>query len=140
MSSSPDPPWWSNADATVPPVLLSCPNAGCGYRRTLPPGQGAPPARCPACRSPFGEAPGPDLPAPSGPPRRIGRFEVRAELGAGAFGAVYRAYDPDLEREVALKVPHPGTLNSPRRVQRFLGDARAAARLRHPHIVPVFDA
>src|SRR5687768_13304829 len=39
-------------------------------------------------------------------PEKLGRFEIRARLGAGAFGAVYRAYDPLLKREVALKVPH----------------------------------
>jgi WD40 repeat protein len=81
-------------------------------------------------------------PAPAGPglPAQVGRFQVRARLGAGAFGAVYRAYDPQLEREVALKVPHPGTLASAKAVERFLREARAAAQLRHPHIVPVFDA
>src|SRR4051812_5715551 len=73
-------------------------------------------------------------------PRQIGRFEVRARLGAGAFGAVYRAYDPQLDREVALKVPHATALDNPKRVERFLREARAAAQLRHPHIVPVFDA
>jgi WD40 repeat protein/serine/threonine protein kinase len=73
-------------------------------------------------------------------PDRIGRFEVREEVGEGGFGIVYRAFDPHLQRDVAVKVAHPGTLTTPERVQRFLGDARAAARLRHPHIVPVFDA
>ena len=52
----------------------------------------------------------------------------------------YRGYDPQLDREVALKVPIAGTLDSPQRVERFLREARAAAQLRHPHIVPVFDA
>jgi WD40 repeat protein/serine/threonine protein kinase len=73
-------------------------------------------------------------------PDRIGRFEVREEVGEGGFGIVYRAFDPHLQRDVAVKVAHPGTLTTPERVERFLGDARAAARLRHPHIVPVFDA
>jgi formylglycine-generating enzyme required for sulfatase activity/predicted Ser/Thr protein kinase len=44
-----------------------------------------------------------------------------------------------LDREVALKVPHPDALNTPQRMQRFLREARAAAKLRHPHIVPVFE-
>jgi serine/threonine protein kinase len=73
-------------------------------------------------------------------PQRIGRFEIRARLGAGAFGAVYRAYDPQLDREVALKVPHAGTLENSRSVDRFLREAKAAAQLRHPHIVPIHDA
>jgi WD40 repeat protein/tRNA A-37 threonylcarbamoyl transferase component Bud32 len=70
----------------------------------------------------------------------LGRFVVRDRLGAGAFGTVFRAFDPHLEREVALKVPNPGSMDTPKRVERFLREAKAAARLRHPHIVPVFDA
>jgi hypothetical protein len=77
---------------------------------------------------------------PAGQPSQVGRYEVRARLGAGAFGTVYRAYDPQLDREVALKVPLPGMMNSPKAVERFLREARAAARLRHPCIVPLFDA
>jgi WD40 repeat protein len=71
---------------------------------------------------------------------KLGRFALRRRLGEGAFGAVYEAYDPQLDRPVALKVAHRGTLSNPRSVQRFLRDARAAAQLQHPHIVPVFDA
>jgi len=73
-------------------------------------------------------------------PTLIGRFQIRAKLGAGAFGTVYRAYDPQLDREVALKVPNPGTLDRPQRIKRFLREAQSAAGLRHPHIVPIFDA
>ncbi|HEV3236898.1 MAG TPA: serine/threonine-protein kinase, partial [Gemmataceae bacterium] len=73
-------------------------------------------------------------------PARIGRFQIRALRGAGAFGTVYRAYDPQLDREVALKVPLAGVLDSPLRIERFLREARAAAQLRHPHIVPVHEA
>jgi tRNA A-37 threonylcarbamoyl transferase component Bud32 len=73
-------------------------------------------------------------------PARVGRFEVRECLGEGAFGTVYRAYDPRLDREVALKLPRAGTLDTPTRVKRFLREAKAAARLTHPHVVPVYDA
>jgi WD40 repeat protein/tRNA A-37 threonylcarbamoyl transferase component Bud32 len=71
-------------------------------------------------------------------PSRLGRFAIRGLLGAGAFGTVYRAYDPQLEREVALKVAK-AAVQSPERVQRFRREARAAAGLRHPHIVPLFE-
>jgi uncharacterized protein (TIGR03066 family) len=70
----------------------------------------------------------------------VGRFVIRGKVGAGAFGTVYRAYDPQLDRVVALKVPNPGVMDTPKRVERFLREAKAAAGLRHPHIVPVFDA
>ncbi len=73
-------------------------------------------------------------------PTRIGRFEIRQRLGEGAFGVVYRAYDAQLDREVALKVAKPNTLNTEQRVKRFLREAKAAANLRHPNIVPVFDS
>jgi len=73
-------------------------------------------------------------------PGSIGRFQIRKRLGAGAFGTVYQSYDPQLDREVALKVPNPGTLDNVQRVERFLREAKAAAQLRHPYIVPVFEA
>jgi WD40 repeat protein len=73
-------------------------------------------------------------------PRQIGRFQIRARLGAGGFGAVYRAYDPVLDREVALKVPHRERLLSEQDRARVLREAKAAAQLRHANIVPVHDA
>src|SRR5262249_5571774 len=73
-------------------------------------------------------------------PHRVGRFEIRARLGEGTFGVVYRAYDPQLDREVALKMAKPESLGSAARVQRSLRAAKAAGNLRHPHIVPVFDS
>jgi eukaryotic-like serine/threonine-protein kinase len=72
-------------------------------------------------------------------PEKIGRFVVKERLGAGAFGTVYRAIDPVLEREVALKVPQPGLLANAAAAERFLREARAAAKLRHPHIVTVLE-
>jgi serine/threonine protein kinase len=59
-------------------------------------------------------------------------------LGEGSFGRVYRAYDPSLDREVALKVPTFPT-DHPELAERFLREARAAARLRHPNIVAIFE-
>jgi WD40 repeat protein len=72
---------------------------------------------------------------------RIGRFQIRALLGEGAFGRVYRAYDPQLDREVALKVPKlSGDKDRAGQQQRFLREAQAAARLRHAGIVIVYDS
>jgi serine/threonine protein kinase len=73
-------------------------------------------------------------------PRTLGRFELLGVLGEGAFGTVYRARDPRLERVVALKIPRAGSLPSGQETDLFLREARAAARLRHPNIVPVFEA
>jgi hypothetical protein len=87
-----------------------------------------------------GTLPPEELPPSPEPPPPIGRFQVRTRLGGGAFGAVYRAYDPQLEREVALKVPHISMFADSSAVARFLREAKAAARLRHPHIVPVYEA
>jgi serine/threonine protein kinase len=85
-----------------------------------------------------GEPVTPDAPA-ARPPNQIGRFEIRAVLGQGSFGVVFRAYDPQLDREVALKVPRLPR-DRPDLVERFLREARVAARLRHPGIVAVFEA
>ena len=110
--------------------------------------------RCGRCKGEF--SPTPTLPAAPGKatmaparanatdssamPEEIGGFAVRRPLGAGAFGAVYLAHDAKLDRLVALKVPHPHTFGSARAVERFEREARAAAALRHPHIVPIYAA
>jgi serine/threonine protein kinase len=78
-------------------------------------------------------------PAPGPQPRRVGKFELVAQLGKGGFGAVWRARDTITGREVALKLPHPERLRDPGRVDRFLREARASARLVHPHIVRVYE-
>lgn len=77
---------------------------------------------------------------PGGVPDQLGRFQIRSRLGAGAFGTVYRAFDPVLGREVALKVPRSATLEKPEARARFLREPKAAAQLRHPNIVPIYDA
>jgi hypothetical protein len=117
-------------------ISLQCPR--CGKSASAPDSYSGQSVTCPQCRHHFAAAPA--APAEDAAPNCVGRFQVRAEVGAGAFGTVYRAYDPQLDREVALKVPRPGTLNTPKRVGRFLREGRTAARLCHPHIVPVYDA
>ena len=71
--------------------------------------------------------------------RTIGRFELKAVLGRGGFGVVYRAYDSHLERFVALKIPTLGP-NQKTKITRFLSEAKAAARLKHANIVSTFES
>jgi WD40 repeat protein/DNA-binding SARP family transcriptional activator len=60
-------------------------------------------------------------------------------LGEGAFGAVHRAFQPEVGREVAVKIVHPRLAKDPEFVRRFAAEAQLVARLEHPHIVPVYD-
>ena len=71
--------------------------------------------------------------------RKIGRFDIRRELGRGAQSIVYLAWDPQLEREVAVKTLHFSATER-RDNAALLAEARAVSRLRHPGIVPVFEA
>lgn len=66
-------------------------------------------------------------------------YEVRASLGSGTFGAVWRVRDLALEREVALKMLHPHVARDHRAVARFRREAQLAAQLAHPSLVPIFD-
>ncbi len=70
---------------------------------------------------------------------RIGRYRVIKVLGEGAFGRVYLAHDDELDRAVAIKVPHRHRIAKPEDVEAYLAEARTLARLDHPHIVSVFD-
>ena len=72
-------------------------------------------------------------------PERIGRYQVRELLGAGGFGSVYLAYDDQLQREVAIKVPRRDRIAQPEDVEAYLAEARILASLDHSNIVPVFD-
>ncbi|MCR9200954.1 MAG: bifunctional serine/threonine-protein kinase/formylglycine-generating enzyme family protein [Planctomycetaceae bacterium] len=82
----------------------------------------------------------PVVPRPPIPrPARVGRYQVRDVLGQGAFGAVYLAIDPELQREVAVKVPHESRIAQAGGVDALMAEARAVSRLDHPSIVPVYD-
>lgn len=70
----------------------------------------------------------------------LGPYEIRGVLGKGGGGEVYRAWDPRLEREVALKILHEHFESDSERVKSFVAEARAASALNHPNIVTVFDA
>ena len=69
---------------------------------------------------------------------KLGRFPLLSVVGEGASGIVYRAIDPTLQRPVAVKAPR-FVSNDPKQAERFLREARAVARLRHPNIAMVFD-
>ncbi|MBL4688413.1 MAG: serine/threonine protein kinase [Nannocystaceae bacterium] len=69
----------------------------------------------------------------------VGRYVVLGQAGVGGFGTVYRAYDPELDRRVALKVLDDGSPDDRARKRLLLGEARALAKLRHANIVAVYD-
>jgi serine/threonine protein kinase/formylglycine-generating enzyme required for sulfatase activity len=71
--------------------------------------------------------------------QQIGRFRAIRVLGEGAFGTVFLAHDPQLDRQVALKITKTGLMAQEIDRIRFLREARAAAQLRHPNIVPVYE-
>jgi WD40 repeat protein len=77
---------------------------------------------------------------PDEAPQRIGKFELLEQLGVGSFGIVYKARDTELDRLVALKVPRAGNIPAAEDMDRFLREARSAARLEHPGIVSLYDA
>jgi serine/threonine-protein kinase len=73
-------------------------------------------------------------------PEKIGRYEIKSELGRGGMATVYRGWDPLFEREVAVKVLPPELLHSdPQFKMRFEREAKIIASLEHPSIVPVYD-
>ncbi len=73
-------------------------------------------------------------------PSTLGRFELRQRLGQGAQSVVYRAFDPRLEREVAIKLMRADALGSEHAVAQWLHEARSASRVTHPNIVALFEA
>jgi WD40 repeat protein/serine/threonine protein kinase len=66
-------------------------------------------------------------------------YQLRERIGKGGFGAIYRAYQPVVEREVAIKIILPERANQPEFIRHFEAEAKIIARLEHPYIVPLFD-
>lgn len=78
-------------------------------------------------------------PAPAAPGGAIRGYVLREEIGRGSFGSVYRAYQPVIGRDVAIKVIRSRYANRPAFIRRFEVEAQLVARLEHPHIVPLYD-
>src|SRR5262249_58886544 len=104
-----------------------------GARRNAPPAPGRPARGAEGPPAALPPAPAASLPA------HVGRYRVERLLGEGGFGRVYLARDEQLQRRVAVKVPHPHLIARPQDADAYLAEARTAAGLDHPHIVPVYD-
>ncbi len=72
-------------------------------------------------------------------PAQVGRYRIDGVLGEGAMAVVYLGFDPEIEREVAIKCLRPELAADPGYRRRFLTEARAAGHLTHPNIVTIFD-
>lgn len=72
--------------------------------------------------------------------KRLGKFQIVGELGRGGMGVVFEARDTVLDRHVAIKLLPRSVCTQPDALERFLREARAAAKLNHPHVVGVYDA
>src|SRR5262245_40997596 len=94
---------------------------------------------CPVCGSTFRLEMGSTTGWERQPGQKLGRFEVIDSVGQGAFGTVYKARDPELDRTVAVKVPRAGNMSGPQELDRFLREARSVAQLRHPAIVAIHE-
>ena len=135
-------------------MLVQCPNPACKASCSVAEANSSGPVRCPKCLKPFMVKPTFEgqkddtkkgKPSPNANPfpvlpAEFGRYRVLRLLGRGGMGAVYLAQDSQLGRQVALKVPFFDASESPRRVERFVREARSAAVLQHPNICTVFDA
>ncbi len=74
---------------------------------------------------------------PSG--KKLGRYEIRSQIGAGGMGEVYLALDAKLDRKVALKILPAELAANQDRMRRFVQEAKAAAALNHPNIAHIYE-
>jgi tRNA A-37 threonylcarbamoyl transferase component Bud32 len=93
---------------------------------------------CPACGSTF-QVHDSRPTSTTAEMQQLGKFQLLERVGLGAFGAVWKARDTELDRVVALKIPHAGMFATAADQERFHREARAAAQLRHPNVVTVHE-
>ena len=122
-------------------LCVCCPH--CLSRSALAAGDSLDEARCSSCGSKLllsGEASWPSAvdSIVVTPGMTLGHFELLEQLGSGGFGTVWKVRDVQLERAVAIKIPHQGRLGR-EDSEKVLREARAAAQLRHPNIVSVHE-
>jgi tetratricopeptide (TPR) repeat protein len=124
-----------SADSTEPPRQLRCPHCQNPIRL----GDKRPDeVLCPGCGSSFRVRDARETNTLQSM-RPLGKFQLLERVGLGAFGAVWRARDTELDRVVALKIPHAGSLTDEAERTRFHREAQAAAQLRHAGIVAVYE-
>jgi len=70
---------------------------------------------------------------------RLGRYEIRTQIGAGGMGEVYLAHDSQLDRTIALKILHSEIASDTQRMRRFIQEAKAASSLNHPNILTIYE-
>jgi serine/threonine protein kinase/formylglycine-generating enzyme required for sulfatase activity len=120
---------------TTPGLQIRCPH--CHNPLLLTEGQ-SDEVLCPGCGGLFRLREAQETKTVSGT-RSLGKFQLLERVGLGGFGAVWRAKDTELDRIVALKIPHTGILTDNQELERFYREARGAAQLRHPGIVTVHE-
>ena len=136
------PPGGGALAATRPPPPADDDDATRIAPAPLPVAAATPATTLPPAPGPLG-AVGETLPgrAPAGDPevRQVGRYEILERLGRGGMATVFRAHDPGIARDVAVKFLHASLSENAEVRARFLREARAAGRLSHPNIVIVYD-
>lgn len=129
------------ADDTTPLPQINALIARLRDLRNIDVGRTEPPVAAISANAPAGPAPTYNFLAAARGPNELGwlgSFRILKELGAGGMGMVFLAEDPMLERRVALKVMRP-ELAKPEQKQRFLREARAAAKVKHDHVVTIYQ-
>jgi serine/threonine-protein kinase len=118
--ASAGPAGWLDSPVVSPPAMGVCPS-------TVSPSQAADSV----AEAPMGAAPA--------LPERLGRYTLLEEIGRGGMGAVLRGHDPDLGRDLAVKVLLAHQQDNPAMISRFTREAQIGGQLQHPGIVPVYE-